>query len=198
MTGRIAVHPEAGADAAEVRWVAGAVALREAGLDFVGAVDTIPGRLGELLESGDIAQVRVEPDSVVVRLAEGRSWREHGATVRTALLDSLEQGSRWQPVEGRDQDAVLRAAVESALEGPTGDYVRSHGGRIEIVSVHDDQVEVELHGTCADCPAAGITLDQRLESAVRALYPGLRSINATSRPSAGPVLLRLGSIVRRS
>lgn len=198
MSRLLAVHPEAGADAAEIRWVAGAVALREAGLDFVGEVTQIPGELGRLVESGEVVGVRVEPDAVVVRLAPDSSWREAGPRVRTALLDSLARGSDWRPAGGRDQDAVLRAAVESALAGPTGDYVRSHGGRIEVVSAHDGEVEVELHGTCADCPAAGITLDERLETAVRALCPGLRSITARTAPSTGPVLLRLGSIARRS
>ncbi|MGH3413339.1 MAG: NifU family protein [Marmoricola sp.] len=193
----VAVHPESGRDPAEVRWVAGAAALRDAGLDFVGVVRELPGALGRLLDRGAVEQVRVEPDAVVVRLPGGRSWREAGAEVRTALLESLGRGSSWQPVAARDADTVLRAAVESVLAGPTGDYVRSHGGRIEVVSAHQDEVRVQLHGTCVGCPAAGVTLDTRLDAAVRALYPGLRSISATTVPSSGPRLLRLGPRVRR-
>lgn len=192
MTESVAVHPEPAPHPAEVRWVAEATALRDAGLDFVGPVAELPGALGALRASGVVSEARVEPDAVVVRLAEGHTWRDAGGEVRTALLDSLAQGDRWQPVHDRDDDAVLAAAVESVLAGQTGDYVRSHGGRIEVVAVHDGEVEVALHGTCAGCPAAGYTLDQRLEAAVRALYPALKSISATTVPSAGPRWLTLG------
>ncbi|MGN6252255.1 MAG: NifU family protein [Marmoricola sp.] len=187
-----AVHPEPGRDAAEVRWVTGAAALREAGLDFVGPVRALPGPLGRLRDGGVVAAVDLDADAVVVRLGEGHAWRQAGAEVRTALLASLKQGRDWQPEQPRDDDAVLRSVVETVLAGPTGDYVRSHGGRIEVVTVHDGEVEVALHGTCAGCPAAGVTLDQRLEAGVRALFPALRSISAVTVPSAGPRWLTLG------
>lgn len=187
-----AVHPEPGQDDAEVRWVLGATALRETGVEVVGPVRRVPGALGALVADGTVAEVRVEADAVVVRLGEGRTWRAAGASVRTALLASLAQGSAWEPETERDDDAVLAAAVEAVLAGPTGDYVRSHGGRIEVVSARDGEVEVALHGTCAGCPAAGYTLDQRLETAVRALYPALKSISATTVPSSGPRWLTLG------
>ncbi|MEA5656755.1 MAG: hypothetical protein R5N68_09390, partial [Cutibacterium granulosum] len=63
----VAIHPEATPDPQTLRWV---VSHRR--LPFVGTVSSAPG-LDELTEV--VQQVTARTDSLLVTLAEGRSWQ---------------------------------------------------------------------------------------------------------------------------
>lgn len=164
----VPMHPEATADPLTVRWV-----VPTGTLPVVGELAEAPGELGELLRSGEIASVTVETRAVLVRLPDGGSWAAAGAAVRDALGAALQQPERWRPAGSVGEDDLLRAAIDEVLRGQVGDYVRSHGGRVTVVSAHDRRAAVRMTGTCAHCPAAGFTLHSRLEAEVRSRFPDL-------------------------
>lgn len=169
----IPIHPEATDDNSVIRWVVPAGTL-----PVVGTVTSAPGAFGELQANGTLAEITVEPSAVLTRLRDGLDWPTLGAVVRDGLAAALERPDVWRTTSGHDPDQVLVAAVEQVITGPAGDYIRSHGGSVDIVTAHDEQVELLLRGTCAGCPAAGITLHERLEGELRAIHPQLRSIHA--------------------
>lgn len=177
------LHPEAVAgDPATVQWVV------EAGvLPFAGAVAAAPGALGALLAEGVLARVCLESRAVRATLAPGWDWSGDGARVREALLAALVEPAGWVPVEAAAlaPGALLRACVAEVIAGDVGDYVRSHGGTIGLISAQDDVVELALGGVCATCPARGQTLDDRIEVALRERYPRLRAVRrAEAAPAA--------------
>ena len=100
--------------------------------------------------------------------------------VRTAGLLPVDL---YVPRTAVTEDDMLRAALEDVLAGPAGDYIRSHGGEVTVVSACDRRAEVRMSGTCAHCPAAGFTLHSRLESELRARFPSLRELRATEAPT---------------
>jgi len=171
------MHPEATADPQTVRWVVPAGTL-----PVVGEMADAPDELGDLLRSEDIASIEVETQAVVIRLADGQSWSGTGARVRDALSAALRHPHQWRPAGTVTEDDVLRAALQDVLDGPAGDYIRSHGGEVTIVSAHDRHAEVRMAGTCTHCPAAGFTLHSRLESERRARFPALVELRATEEP----------------
>lgn len=178
MSAVVPMHPEATADPRTVRWV-----IPAGTLPVVGEIAEAPDELGEMLHSsGDIASIEVETQAVVIRLAEGRDWSGTGARVRDALAAALRHPRRWRPADETTEDDVLRAALRDVLDGPAGDYIRSHGGEVTLVSAHDRRAEVRLEGTCTHCPAAGFTLHSRLESHLRARFPDLIELRATEEP----------------
>ncbi len=171
----VALHPET-VDASVVRWVSASARA----LGFVGVPDAVPPALGALLDDGTLRGVTVEPGAVLTALTPARAWRVEGARVRSALAAALADPDGWRAPEGSDADAVLAAVVEQVVAGEVGDYVRSHGGDIALVSAATGAVEVRLSGACTHCPAADLTLSQRVEAAIRARYPGLVSLTATT------------------
>lgn len=186
----VPVHPEAvPGDAATVRWVTRTT------MPFAGPVAFAGRALGALLAAGVVRRVEAQPDALEVTLADAADWRRRAENLRSAVQQALADTASWRPA-ARDQlgdDALLAAAARRVVAGPAGDYVRSHGGRIEILSARDDAVVLQMSGTCAGCPALGVTLDDRLEREIRALYPRLASLRAEvdrSRPRVP--LLRLG------
>ncbi len=121
----------------------------------------------------------------MLRLRPGLSWRRDGAAVRTALQAALAQPEHWQPAHEGTPDDVLRMAVVEVIDGDVGDYVRSHGGQIELVDVQDGDVRVRMNGACTHCPASRVTLGDRFEIAVQARYPQLRSVTSGGSGGSG-------------
>lgn len=169
---RVPVHPEpvAGHDD-ELRWVV------PAGILPLGRVVAAPGRLGELIADGVLVEALAERAAVWLRLADG-SWRTLGAEVRTALQEALLDPAGWEVTDTDDEG--LRRVVDDVLGSTVGEYIRSHGGRIEVAGVSGGVVELDLSGTCEHCPAAGLTLHARVESAVRERWPDLVALHDVS------------------
>ncbi|MFI9600901.1 NifU family protein [Streptomyces sp. NPDC052043] len=173
----VPMHPEATADPQAVRWV-----IPAGTLPVLGEIAEAPDELGRLLHSEDVASIAVETQAVVIRLADGRSWSGAGVRMRDALSAALQHPQRWRPADVVTEDDRLRAALQDVLDGSAGDYIRSHGGEVTIVSAHDRRAEVRMAGTCTHCPAAGFTLHSRLESELRARFPELVELRATEEP----------------
>lgn len=170
----IPVHPEVTDVAGTLRWV-----FPVGTLGFVGEAVRVPASLQDLYDAGTLAgPVVVEPAAVLLRIGEGRSWRVDGPQVRRAVQAALAQPEDWQAPSGASADDLLRAAVDEVLAGEVGDFVRGHGGVIEVLDVADDQVTIELGGACAGCPASGSTVQRRFEAALRRSYPPLRAVVA--------------------
>ncbi len=175
----VPVHPEpVPGDGQALRWSVPAGVL-----GFVGVPSGLPAPLAALVGSGVLTAVSVEPAGVCTTLADGHGWREQGAAVRDALQAALASPGAWTPPDGgAGADAVLRMAVDEVIDGEVGDYIRSHGGRVELLDAHDDEVELRLSGACTHCPASGSTLGERVETALRARYPDLRRVTARQDP----------------
>lgn len=208
----VPMHAEATGDPEVVRWV-----VPPGVLPLDGAVTALPGALGRMLEDGTLADVRVEQGALLVR-SGGPSWRTLGGAVRSALRSALAEPGGWEVGAGttqqvtarpgtaqagtaHDDDApapaeALRTAVHDVLAGPTGDFIRSHGGQVEVVAVADRCVDVRLSGACAHCPAAFFTLHGRLEQDLRARYPELVELRAVGSVPSVPSWLRRPSTVR--
>ena len=170
----VPLHPEpVEGDALSMRWM-----VPPDVLSFVGATAGLPDALQSLVDDTTIEDLTVEPAAVLVRLRAGLTWRRHGAAVRTALQAALAVPEQWSPAQAGTPDDVLRMAVVEVIDGDVGDYVRSHGGHIELVDVRDGDVTVRMNGACSHCPSSRVTLGDRFETAVRARYPQLRSVTS--------------------
>ncbi|MFE9098615.1 NifU family protein [Streptomyces sp. NPDC007264] len=75
-----------------------------------------------------------------------------------------------------DDDARLYRVASDLLAGAVGRFALSHGGVIELVGVREGVVTVRLAGACRGCPAARITLHQRLERHLRRQCPDLVAV----------------------
>ncbi|HLP23955.1 MAG TPA: NifU family protein [Microbacteriaceae bacterium] len=118
----------------------------------------------------DVAEVRSHRE-LMLRHVPGRSWAELGDDAWAFVPAAVEESSAWTVLEagsaGDASDERLCAAVCQVLEGEFGEYVASHGGRIELLDVHDGVVRVRLAGACSSCSIADWTLKLRLERDVR-------------------------------
>ena len=156
----MAIHPEATADPATLRWMISGVSL-----PFAGELVSAPG-LDEFL---DRVRVEVTVGAVIATALDG-DWGRIGAGFRTGLTVALERTDDWvggPDAQALDEVLTLRRCADELIAGPVGAVAAMHGGSIELVdvTVHEGQrtVDVAMKGACRGCPAAVITLHQRLE-----------------------------------
>lgn len=149
----------------------------------LGRVVAAPGALGEMLIDGTLDGGLVARGLVWLWLGPGRSWRDLGPAVRVGLHAAVVEPSGW--VVEPDAARVLRRVSDYVLAGSLAGYIASHGGEIRVESVVDDTVEVTLSGACAHCPAAGITLHDRLEQAIQEHYPALAAVRQRNPARSG-------------
>ncbi|MEA5655872.1 NifU family protein, partial [Cutibacterium granulosum] len=99
--------------------------------------------------------------------------------VRSALGRALSETTRWQGGDDSrelDDDAALAMFATELIDGPIGEIARAHGGSIELVSANKGVVSVRMSGACRGCPAAAITMHQRLKHQLRRRFPDLREV----------------------
>ncbi len=190
----VPVHPESVlGDERTLRWSCPADIL-----GFVGVPAQLPTAVQFLLDEGVLESVSVEPAGVLTMLGSARSWRKDGARVRQALQAALCTPQQWRPAPGgTPDDDALRLAVQQVIDGEVGAYIRSHGGQVELLRAHDHDVQLQLSGACRHCPASDITLSERLEAGIRALYPPLRRLEARNAPGVSAGRRMLGLIPTR-
>lgn len=185
MTTSFGLHPETIADQPRLmRWVT------TEPLPATGRLTTAPGDFGELLASGVIDRVLLERNALWVWLAEAE-WGTHGPRVRDAINAAAEDLAAWQ-IEPMD-DEILELVARDVIDRSLGAYIASHGGRITLLSAVGGVVEVALEGSCAGCPAAGMTLHGRVEAALRQRLGDEIVVHAAiedARPGWWPRLLR--------
>ena len=182
------IHPQTTpVDPRAVRWVT------DTDLP-VGIVWRAPGTLGPLMEYGVLTKVYVERGGVWTWLAPGMSWTEHGPRIRDAVASALDLDG-WE-IEERSPD-VLETVARDVLEGELGEYIASHGGAIRVISATGDTLTLDFGGACEDCPAAGSTMHDRIESAVRERYPELKSVSRIPMDPKAKGFLGLPSLSSR-
>lgn len=175
----IGIHPErVSGDPRAVRWV------MPAGTLAVGRVCRAPGRLGDMLSDGTISAALAEHGALWLWLRAGESWSELGVPVQAALRSALADPAGWviEPAPGE----VLERVTTDLLDGPVGDFVRSHGGSVAAQRCGDDVI-VRLGGACEHCPAAEHTLRMKLMGELRRRCPDLTEVDR----AGGRLTLRL-------
>ena len=163
---RVAGEPQA------VRWVVPGGRLP------TGRITAAPGRLGTLFADGTLCAGLSEHGAVWLWLRDGLAWSTSGREVRAALQDALTDPAAWT-VEAAPGE-VLEKVTADLLDGPVGDFVRSHGGSVSAQR-SGDTVTVRLGGACEHCPAAGLTLRQRLVGELRGRCPDLVEVDQEGR-----------------
>jgi Fe/S biogenesis protein NfuA len=173
----VPTHPETVAgDPRALRWMV------PAGLVPTGRVRRAPDELGRLFADGTLTAGLVGHVSVWLWLRPGSSWRDEGPRVRSALQRALAVPTGWLVEPAADE--VLARVSNELLDGSVGDYVRSHGGAVEVSAVTDGTVELRFGGVCAECPALGLTMQRRVERALRSRWPDVVDVRATRQKRA--------------
>ena len=183
------IHPEAvTGEPQAIRWVVETNDLP------VGEVLKAAGTLGPMMEYGVLTRMFVERGSVWTWLSPEHSWADHGPRIRDAVVAAVDTDG-WDITDGSAD--LLRLIADDVVHGQLFTYITSHGGQISVVEATIDSVVLDFCGACADCPAQGRTLHDRVEVTLSARYPRLQEVtkvpstqSVTSRPPSPLQLLK--------
>lgn len=62
-------------------------------------------------------------------------------------------------------------------------HLKSHGGDIELIQLKGSTVEVKLFGACANCPSAGVTLSEIVETTIKRHIPEIQDVISVQETS---------------
>jgi len=87
----------------------------------------------------------------------------------------------------------LSERVNGALE-QVRPYMESHGGDVELLSLHDGVARISLRGSCSDCAASAVTLELAIKQALEDAAPDLEGleVEGVAPAPAGPSLPLVG------
>jgi Fe-S cluster biogenesis protein NfuA len=141
---------------------------------------------GALLALDGVERIALGRDFVSVSKRPASDWRTLGRAVLQTLRAALGSGG-WPhlpcaadppPRTASDPGgADLEARVRALLERDIRPALAADGGDVELRSVRDGIVELELRGACKDCTGARATLRGYIEKQLRAI-PGVRDVVA--------------------
>lgn len=75
----------------------------------------------------------------------------------------------------------MQAQIEQVLREEIRPQLALHGGDIRILSVENGVVRFELLGQCSGCPAASITTEELIRTALTQQVPGVRDVVLVER-----------------
>jgi Fe-S cluster biogenesis protein NfuA/nitrite reductase/ring-hydroxylating ferredoxin subunit len=84
----------------------------------------------------------------------------------------------------------LEDRVRTALDS-VRPYMESHGGNVELLSLHDGVATIHLRGSCSDCSASSVTLELAIKQALEEAAPDLEALEVlgvAAQTSGGPGL----------
>ncbi len=85
----------------------------------------------------------------------------------------------------------LQERVDGALE-QVRPYMESHGGDVELLSLHAGVARIRLRGSCSDCAASTVTLELAIKQALEQAAPDLEGLEVEGigvpAATAGPML----------
>ena len=163
--------------------------LYEAGLRrFASPEDAQGSPLAEaILAIEGVTEVIVSGDTVTVVKDTPGQWQMTARAVGAAIRSALQQGG---PVivakaAAADGDNALYEQVADIFETRINPMVASHGGRVDLIDVHDGVVLLRLGGGCQGCGMANVTLRQGIETTLRQMVPQVQGIMDVTDHAAG-------------
>jgi Fe-S cluster biogenesis protein NfuA/nitrite reductase/ring-hydroxylating ferredoxin subunit len=131
-------------------------------------------------------------ERIVELLAEagpdGRAFAD--AMSEDGLVSTLLLIHDLHPVPLEDR---VRAALDSVRP-----YMESHGGNVELLSLHDGVATIHLRGSCSDCSASSVTLELAIKQALEEAAPDLEALEVlgvAAQTAGGPGLPMLSGSV---
>lgn len=76
-----------------------------------------------------------------------------------------------------DTHLSLHEKVEIALDS-IRPYLKADGGDVKVLNIIGSILEIEMQGSCGDCPMSQMTLKAGIEQAVLKLVPEIKSVKA--------------------
>ena len=151
--------------------------------------------LEALFEIEGVREVLASEDSVTVARSTDDEWQAIGKRIGSVIRALISSGKPLIPDDFKMEvpaDGDLSKQIQQILKTKINPGIAAHGGRVELVEVKATSVYIRMSGGCLGCGAAGITLKEGIERAIRSALPKVTEVidisdhSAAKNPYYGP------------
>lgn len=135
-----------------------------------------------------IFDVLIAGDSVTVTTAQPADWDEMGSAVAQVIREQLESGIASVSPDHKKTlppPESIRKKVQELIDQAVAPAVASHGGRVTLLDVRENNVYLEFGGGCQGCGMSHVTLKYGVERLIREHIPEVGEILDTTDHAGG-------------
>jgi len=139
---------------------------------FTPARDALPDLPALLLDLPGVKTVLLRDNTITIEREPTATWDTLDAGVNTALRTYfLSAGHRLPSAAPSGDSTELMEQVQAVLAERILPGIHADGGDIQLVSIEDGVVLVQMQGACRSCPASTATLKLGVERTLREAFP---------------------------
>lgn len=138
-----------------------------------------------LFALSDVTAVYVAQQFVSVTKVPSSDWEHLKIEVLTVLMDHFLSGKATMigdkpqnNAESNENDSPVVKEIKAVINEKVRPAVAQDGGDIIFHGFDDGIVRLEMHGACAGCPSATVTLKQGIENMLKHYIPEVESVEA--------------------
>lgn len=134
-------------------------------------LDAIPNLAARELASECVQSVVTLYGEALARIAKVVG-RDHKDVIRTLLKDELLRSLFLvHDLHPQSLEERLLGALDSVRP-----YLKSHGGNIDVLGIHEGVARLRFQGACKTCPSSAVTLELAIRRAVSEACPELTGL----------------------
>ena len=162
------------------------VTISKAPMNFMNIDQASNSPLAQKLFSlKDIKSVFLGYDFITITKQEEAKWELIKAEILVTIMDFLISGQEAVikvedaavNISAIDEDKITKE-IREIIENQVRPSVMQDGGDIVFHDFKDGIVRVELHGACAGCPSATVTLKNGIENMLKYYIPEVISVES--------------------
>lgn len=126
-----------------------------------------------------VTAVRIAGHDVVITRGTPEDWKAFASQAAAVIRGQLECGAPAVSSDYRRDpkaEAELKNKVQMIFDTDINPAVASHGGRVDLIDVKDNNIYLKMGGGCQGCGGATATLRQGIEGAIRDQLPEIDAI----------------------
>ncbi len=139
---------------------------------FTKTTDGAPWLIARLIRRDDVRNLLVRDNTITIERAPEAEWGPIDLAVSVAIREHiLSAGGTLTPPEDAARADGLEAAVWRVMEANVLPILHRDGGDLELLSIEQGVVRINLIGACRTCPASALTVKGGIEKMLKEAFP---------------------------
>lgn len=142
----------------------------------------------EIFSVGGVSSLMVIGSTITVKKNADSPWTVLGKEIGQAIRRAFKSGTALisETAKKRSPEEVtLVKKVMDIILSEVNPSIASHGGYIDLIDVHGNDIFIKMGGGCQGCASSQATLKQGVEQTFRKSIPELGQIIDTTDHAAG-------------
>lgn len=141
-----------------------------------------------LLALEGVSSVVVIGQTISIKKESSVMWQVLGKQIGAAIREAYKSGKPLIGEKAKERSQNEKQLLDQArgvIANQINPAVASHGGYIDLIDVHENDLFIRMGGGCQGCSSSAATLKQGVEQTLKEQIPALGQIIDTTDHAAG-------------